>query len=212
MRGLLHALFLISATMLATPAGAAVYKCTINGETRYQDEPCPGDRDAKPHMEFKPDPTITPETQDEGETRTAPPMAERDPEDASAEPDRQASKPVLPRDPTRERRDRDPPSLPATPVDEGPMDRVAQLGADIEAAEVELRAVVDERRDVLADLDVRLAANPGNTRLQAERKQRESEFRERRAEVYDRLRRLRAELATECPNGTFLNGTRQACR
>ena len=208
MRGLLHALFLISATLLATPAGAAVYKCTINGETRYQDEPCPGDRDAKPHMEFKPDPTIEPEAQDEGETQTASPAAESDSETASTEPDRQASKP----DRSRERRDRALPSLPAAPVEEGPMDRVAQLGADIEAAEVELRGVVDERRAVMADLDVRLAANRDDARLQAERKQRESEFRERRAEVSDRLRRLRAELASECPNGTFLNGTRQACR
>lgn len=212
MRGLLQALFLIAATLLAMPAGAAVYKCTINGETRYQDEPCPGDRDAKPHMEFKPDPTIKPEAQDEGEAQKAPPPAESDSETASTEPDRQASKPVRPRDPTRERRDRDPPSLPAAPVDEGPMDRVAQLGADIEATETELRAVVDERRDVLADLDVRLAANRENARLQAERKQRESEFRERRTEVSERLRRLRAELASACPNGTFLNGTRHACR
>lgn len=208
MRGLLQALFLTSATLLAMPAGAAVYKCTINGETRYQDEPCPGDRDAKPHMEFKPDPTIEPEAQDEGEAQTASPAAESDSETASTEPDRQASKP----DRTRERRVRAPPSLPAAPVEEGPMDRVAQLGADIEAAEVELRGVVDERRAVMADLDVRLAANRGDARLQAERKQRESEFRERRAEVSDRLRRLRAELASECPNGTFLNGNRQACR
>ena len=212
MRGLLQALFLISATLLAMPAGAAVYKCTINGETRYQDDPCPGDRDAKPHMEFKTDPPVEPAAEVVNQSQKPPPPMGSEPEPASSEPERPASKPVRQRDPTRERRDREPPSLPAEPVEEGPMDRVAQLGADIEAAEVELRGVVDERRAVIADLDVRLAANRGDARLQAERKQRESEFRERRAEVSDRLRRLRAELASECPNGTFLNGTRQACR
>lgn len=208
MRGLLHALFLISATLLAMPAGAAVYKCTINGETHYQDEPCPGDRDARPHLEFTPDPTLATGSEDETESQKPSPPVQGDSRAGNTEPLTRAGKPDRP----RERRDRDPPPLPAAVVDEGPMDRVAQLGADIEAAQVELRAVVDERREALADLEVRLAANREDARLQAERKQREFEFRERRLEVADRLRRLRAELASECPNGTFLNGTRQACR
>lgn len=207
MRGLLQALFLTSATLLAMPAGAAVYKCTINGETRYQGQPCPGDRDAKPHLEFKPDPTVEPTTSAEAEAPKPSPAL-----NADSAMDGQDTKPAAPQAPTSERRDRDPPTLPAAPVDEGPMDRVAQLGADIAAAEVELRAVVDERRDVIGDLDVRLAASGNDARLLAERKQRESEYRDRRHEVSDRLRRLRAELAQACPNGTFLNGTRQACR
>lgn len=212
MRGLLHLAFLLSALGLAMPAGANVYKCNINGETRYQDEPCPGDKDAKPHLEFKPDPTITPEPQDEEQPPKPAPPSGSDSEARGAGTEREADRPARERDPTRERRDRDPPARPAAPVDEGPMDRVAQLGVDIAAAEVELRAVVDERRDVLGALDVRLAASGNDPKLRAERSQREAEYRERRSEVSDRLRRLRAELDSECPNGTFLNGTRQACR
>ena len=202
MRGPLHLTFLLCALALAMPAGANVYKCIINGETRYQDEPCPGDKDATPHLEFKPDPTVAPvATNDE----TDAPRPAGDDSTKGAHPDTMLET-------RRVNRDREPPSLPAAPVEEGPLDRVAQLGADIAAAEAELRAVVDERRDVLGALDVRLAASGNDPKLRAERNQRESGFRERRIEVSDRLRRLRAELDSACPNGTFLNGTRQACR
>lgn len=210
MKGPLYALFLVSAAFACQPVQANVYKCTINGETRYQDEPCPGDRDAAPHLEFAPDPKpepepaleSSPESEPQASDQTRTPRANGAASEARSDARREGS---------RVARDRDPPSAPP-PDDDSPLDRPAQLGVDIAAAEKELRAIVDERRDTLGAIDVRLAAGGNPVALQAERKRRDAIFRERRLEVSSRLARLKAELAEVCPNGTFQNVHRLACR
>lgn len=212
MKGPLHALFLVSAAFAWQPVQANVYKCTINGETRYQDEPCPGDRDAAPHLEFTPDPTpersqepaldSTPESGSQASRSSGATRNDDDASEVRSEDRRESS---------RTGRDRDPPSAPP-PDDDSPLDRPAQLGVDIAAAEKELRDIVDERHDTLGAIDVRLAAGGDRTALQAERKRRDAIFRERRLEVSSRLARLKAELAEVCPNGTFQNVHRLACR
>lgn len=239
MKGPLYALLMASAALIAMPAKADVYKCTINGETRYQDEPCPGDRDAAPHLEFESDPQPVPPPAPPPEATSEPPSSSQpapppappsspQPAPPSAAPSKtssanepaesapideatQASDPEAARDARRTRRVRNPPTAPP-PEDDSPLDRTARLGVDIANAEQELRAVVDARRDALAAIDVRMAAGGRTPALEAEREQREASFRERRLEVASRLARLKAELQAQCPNGTFQNVHRLACR
>jgi len=230
MKGPLYVLFLVLAALASPAAQANVYKCTINGETRYQDAPCPGDRDAAPHLEFEsgPDPATTPSSPPPSASPEAPTSGsdprpapesnrarDRYASDATNVPDNTSGRGVQGasaqgRVATRTRRPETPQSPP--PDDDSPLDRAAQLGVEIAAAETELRAVVDERRDTLAAIDVRIAAGGDRVALNAERERRDVSFRERRLEVASRLARLKAELADVCPNGTFQNVHRLACR
>jgi len=188
MKGPLYLLLMASAALAALPAKANVYKCSINGETRYQDEPCPGARDAAPHLEFESSQAPAPGS--DAPTMQAAPATPEDAGVSGVQGDR----------------------VPPPPVDDSPLDRTAQLGVEIPVAERELRAVVDERRAALSDIDIRMTAGGDNAALEAERKQIEASFRERRREAASRLAELKAELGERCPNGTFQNGRRLACR
>lgn len=233
MKGPLYALFLVSAALATLPAQANVYKCTINGETRYQDEPCPGDRDAAPHLEFQSEPNPgtapPPPPPPPPSASTAAPTSGSDPAsapesnpsrdrietDATNAPDNSSeggARGTSDQDRAAARIRRPGSPLPPPPDDDSPLDRPAQLGVDIATAEAELRDLVDERRDTLAAIDVRIAAGGDRAALNAERERRDASFRERRLEVAGRLARLKAELADVCPNGTFQNVHRLACR
>lgn len=176
----------IAIAMLLSPvAQAAVYKCDIDGQTRYQDNPCPGQKDQKPHIEDLPAPAAS-----------APdgPVAAGAEAEAPRPRGRTAPKPPLPED------------------DNTPLDRVGQLYHEILAAQAAQRGVLDGHREAVKALAAAQKGREQDPEAESERKQLEYEWKERRFAAGDRVRALQAELRRLCPNGTMMAGARQVCR
>ncbi|MBY4597138.1 DUF4124 domain-containing protein [bacterium BD-1] len=175
---------LAMALLMSPAAHAAVYKCDINGETRYQDNPCPGQKDQKPHIEDAPAPAAG--------TRQAP--APVGAEEAPRPRGRTAPKPPLPED------------------DGSPLDRVGQLYHEINSAQAAQRGVMRDYREAVRALNAAQKGREQAPEAEAERKMLEHEWQERRLAAGDRVRSLQAELRRLCPNGTMMEGARQVCR
>lgn len=206
MRGLITTSFLLAGlVLLPPPAAADVYKCTINGEVRYQGDPCPGDPEAKPHLAFEDDPVPAPEAAPAATQEVPQPRVP-----VGVEP--KAPNPLTMLETARELRDRDPPAAPAPPPKDQPLTRTAELNQQIQAQEQALREIVDQRRLALGELDRRIAENPSDNALKLERRRRDSDFVVQRAEAGQRLEALRRELRELCPNGTYRDAGRLACR
>lgn len=173
------------ALLLSPAAQAAVYKCDINGETRYQDDPCPGRKDQKPHIEDAPAPAAG---------APASPAAAGPGAEAPPPRGRTAPRPPLPED------------------DDTPLDRVGQLYHEILAAQAAQRGVLDGHREAVKALAVAQKGREQAPEAESERKQLEFEWRERRFAASDRVRTLQGELRRLCPNGTMMAGARQVCR
>ncbi|KFN47848.1 hypothetical protein N790_07190 [Arenimonas malthae CC-JY-1] len=173
------------ALLLSPAAQAAVYKCTINGETRYQDNPCPGRQDQKPHIEDAPAPAAG---------APAGPAAAGTAAGTPPPRGRTAPKPPLPQD------------------DDTPLDRVGQLYHEILAAQAAQRVVLDGYREAVQALAAAQKGREQAPEAESERKQLEHEWKERRFAAGDRVRALQAELRRLCPNGTMMSGARQVCR
>lgn len=171
------------ALLLSPAAQAAVYKCDINGVTRYQDNPCPGQKDQKPHIEDAPAPAAGAPAAVAGAAAEAPRPRGRT-----------APKPPLPED------------------DDTPLDRVGQLYHEILAAQAEQRGVLDGYREAVKALAAAQEGRGQAPEAEAERKVLEQEWKERRLGAADRVRRLQGELRRLCPNGTMMAGARQVCR
>lgn len=174
---------LVIALLLSPAAQAAVYKCTINGETRYQDKPCPGSKDQVPHIEDAPAPAAS-----------GPAAPAAGGEEAPRPRGRTAPKPPLPAD------------------DDTPLDRVGQLYHEILAAQAEQRRQLDGYRQAVRQLAGAQKGREQTPEAEAERKVLEHEWKERRLVADDRVRALQGELRRLCPNGTLMQGARQACR
>lgn len=171
------------ALLLSPGARAAVYKCDINGETRYQDKPCPGQKDQKPHIEDAPPPAA-------GSTPAPAPVGAEAPRPRG----RTAPKPPLPED------------------DGTPLDRVGQLYHEIQAAQAAQRAVMQDYRQAVRALAAAQKGREQAPEADAERKLLEHEWQERRLAAGDHVRSLQDELRRLCPNGTLMEGARQVCR
>lgn len=173
------------ALLLSPVAQAAVYKCDINGQTRYQDNPCPGQKDQKPHIEDAPVPAAS---------DPAAPVGAGTAGEAPRPRGRTAPRPPLPAD------------------DDTPLDRVGQLYHEILAAQAAQRSVLDGYREAVKALAAAQKGREQGPEAESERKMLEHEWKERRFAASDRVRALQAELRRLCPNGTMMAGARQVCR
>lgn len=207
----------LAAAGLAGQASADVYKCTINGEIRYQDSPCPGQAGQKPHLEVK-DAAPPPAAQPAPVPDALPVSAEAG--DAAGDPDPGSYGGEMTPDQQRaafeaQARARRaaaaaPPAAP--PADTEPPDRLTELQRQIEAAQAGHRQLLREQREAMQQLAEKQAGREDSEAAIAERREADYAWRQRRLEAADRERALRAELGRLCPNGTLSVRGRITCR
>ena len=205
----------LAAAGLAAPASADVYKCTINGEIRYQDAPCPGQAGQKPHLEIKqappppaqavPPPGVLPLSADAEEAAGDP-----DPGSFGGEmtPDQQRA--AFEAQAQARRAAAAAPAAP--PAAAEPPDRLTELQRRIESAQARHRELLREQREAMRQLAEKHAGREDSEAAIAEQREADYAWRQRRLEAADRERALRAELERLCPNGTLSTRGRIACR
>lgn len=208
----------LAALGLAAPAQADVYKCTINGEIRYQDAPCPGQGDQKPHLEIKdqappPPPPSSPQASIPSELPVAPEAEGTldDPNFGSAGGESTPAQLRAAFEAEAEARRNAPPAPPRQGPPEPP-DRLTELQARIEAAQARHRQLLREQREAMRALAEKHAGQEDSEAAIAEQREADYTWRQRRLEAADRERGLRAELERLCPNGTLNTRGRIACR
>lgn len=207
----------------AAPASADVYKCTINGEIRYQDAPCPGQQDQKPHLEIRE--PVKPSPSSAGQPVGGVAVVALPSESASSAGD-------SPADPNlgSEGGEATPAQLraafeaqaaaraaraaapPAAPAEQGPPDRLTQLQGLIVQAQEAHRGLIDQQRQAMLALAEKHAGREDSEAAIAERREVEYEWRQRRLRAADEERALQAEISRLCPNGTLSTRGRLECR
>lgn len=201
----------------AAPASADVYKCTINGEIRYQDAPCPGQRDQKPHLEVDESKSPPPPTPAAPLAAPASEGGNDGSEAPAAGPDPNAGTAGGEATPAQlraafEARAAARRAAPPPPEEEGPPDRLTELQDQITQAQAAHRNLLREQRQAMQEIADKHAGQPDSEAAIAERREADYQWRQRRLEAADRERRLQAELGRLCPNGTFTVRGRIACR
>ena len=208
-------LLALAAAGLAAPASADVYKCTINGEIRYQDAPCPGQREQKPHLEVKEQAPPPPAAQPAAVPADlpAPEEAAGTLDDPNLGSEGGESTPAQLRaalEAQAEARRTAPP--PAQQARQQPPDRLTELQNQIEQAQFAHRQLLREQREAMRQLAEKYAGQESSEAAIAERREADYQWRQRRLQAADRERGLRAELERLCPNGTLTVRGRIACR
>mgnify|MGYP005755810141 CR=1 FL=1 len=198
----------------AAPASADVYKCTINGEIRYQDAPCPGkEGEQKPHLEIKeqaaPRPAASGTALAEPESVPTAEGSLSDPNLGSAGGEATPAQLRAAFEARAAARQAAPP-VPAPEA--GPPDRLNQLHGRIVEAQAAHRQLLREQRAALVALAEKHAGAENSEAAVAERREAEYQWRQRRLEAADRERALQAELSRLCPSGTMTVGGRLECR
>lgn len=210
----------LATATLASPATANVYKCTINGEVRYQDGPCPGSDGQKPHVEIKRDPTPAPAPEAPSIAPAAPVQSPQDgPTTSSVAPaDPQAGTMGGEATPAElraafEARAAAREAAPAPPpaADEPP-DRLNELQAQITAAQVAHRRLIGEQNEAMLKLREQYQGREDSEEAVAAIRGAEFDWRQRRLQAADRERSLHAEIARLCPNGVLSTRGRLECR
>lgn len=164
-------------------ASADVYKCTIQGEVRYQDSPCPGQAGQAPHIEV-----AAPAT-------TGAPVAAGDaPAEAGGGP-----------------RGDNPPSGPAVADDE-PLDALGELYFAHRSAQEEQRDLQRQYREQVRKLAAAQSGKADTEEAAWQRRELERTWRERQLSAAERTQRLQARLSAACPNGLLMQRGRPACR
>ncbi|WP_295364757.1 hypothetical protein [Arenimonas sp.] len=212
----------LATATLASPAAANVYKCTINGEVRYQDGPCPGSDGQKPHVEIKRDPVPAPQP-----AADAPGIAPAAP--AQAPEEGSAASSVAPADPQAGTMggEATPAQLRAAfearaaareaapvppPAADGPPDRLNELQALITQAQLAHRQLVSEQNEALLKLREQFQGREDSEEAVAAIRGAEFDWRQRRLQAADRERSLQAEISRLCPNGVLSTRGRLECR
>ena len=203
------------ATGLAEPAAANVYKCTIDGQIRYQDAPCPGTDGAKPHLEIKPAPAPAPEP-------AAAPVASNDPapsassSPAQAGPERGSeggeATPAQLRAAFEAAAAAQASAPPPPPGAEGPPDRLNELQNQIVESQRAHRRLVSEQREASQRIREQFAGRESSEEAVAALRESDYQYRQRRLAAADRERALQSEIRRLCPNGTLNTRGRLECR
>lgn len=165
-------------------ASADVYKCTIQGEVRYQDSPCPGQPAQAPHIAIEAPAAATGEATAGIRGAQAPPDGTRD----EATP------------------------APVPALDDEPLDALGKLYFAHKSAQDEQRDLQRQYREQVRKLAAAQAGKPDTEEAAWQRRELDRTWRERQVSAAERTRRLQSELRAACPNGLLMQRGRPACR
>ena len=210
-------LLALVAAGLSAPASANVYKCTINGQVRYQDAPCPGTNGDKPHLEIKQAPAPAPAEPAAAEAPTPPvEPAQTAPREAGPEPGTLGGEAT----PAQLRAAFEAQAAaraaaaaaPPPPAADEPPDRLTELQNQIVEAQRAHRALVSEQREANQRILEQFAGREDSEEAVAALRESDYQYRQRRLAAADRERALHAEIQRLCPGGTLSTRGRLECR
>lgn len=210
-------LLALLAAGLAEPAAANVYKCTIDGQVRYQDAPCPGTQGARPHLEIKQAPATAPApVQDPSPSASADP-GPPPPTQAEAGPERgsnggEATPSQLRAAFEAQAAARASAPTPPPPVADGPPDRLNELQNQIIESQRAHRRLVSEQREASQRIREQFAGRETSEEAVAALRESDYQYRQRRLAAADHERALQSEIRRLCPSGTLNTRGRLECR